>query len=109
MTFGKRRPGAYTKMIKEDPEERNHRRAQFMIYKLMQQADSRRRPSAMTVRMCRLRVKVGKGFVMLKKNVLFGVSVARVGLNEQWIRRFINFKCFLRCREDRATPPAMLS
>ncbi|XP_057811264.1 uncharacterized protein LOC131025486 [Salvia miltiorrhiza] len=53
---------AYSKMDNEDAEEVKHRRAQFLIYKSLQKADGRRRPSWLRVKMFKLRIKIGKRF-----------------------------------------------
>ncbi|XAR53785.1 hypothetical protein NMG60_11022467 [Bertholletia excelsa] len=65
------RPYAYSKMGKEDPEEMKHRKAQFLIYKVLEQADrSRRRPPFLKVRICRLKIKIGKKLKKLRKTVV---------------------------------------
>lgn len=50
----------YEKMESEDVEEVKHRRAQFLIYKSLQKADGRRRPSWLRVKMFKLKIKIGK-------------------------------------------------
>ncbi|KAF8409553.1 hypothetical protein HHK36_005631 [Tetracentron sinense] len=82
-----RRPYAYSKMEIEDPEERTHRRAQFLIYKVMQQADSRRRPSSLRVKICKLKVKIGKRLKRLRKSMSVTISVAKVDVYKQAISR----------------------
>ncbi|KAI4298674.1 hypothetical protein L6164_032206 [Bauhinia variegata] len=78
-----RRPFAYSKMDKEDPEELIHRRAQFLIYKALEKADSRRKPSYLRIRISKLKVKIGNRLRRIKKKVLSGVSSARVGFHGQ--------------------------
>lgn len=72
----------YTKMDKEDPEELKHQRAQFLIHKVLEKADhssSRRKPSFLRIRLCRLKLKIGKRFKKLRKSMLVsGVRAARV-------------------------------
>lgn len=85
----------YSKLDKEDPEEVKHRRAQFLIYKALQQADSpRRRPSLLRLRLCRLKIKIGKKLKKLRKGMLLSISAARVRVYEQvtgqWKRLFGN-------------------
>ncbi|KAL1560102.1 hypothetical protein AAHA92_10362 [Salvia divinorum] len=58
--MGVNRPYAYSKMESEDLEELKHRRALFLIYKSLQKADGRRRPSWLRVKMIRLKIKIGK-------------------------------------------------
>ncbi|XP_021294516.1 uncharacterized protein LOC110424292 [Herrania umbratica] len=77
-----RRSYAYSKVDKEDPEEIIHRRARFLIYKVLEQADSRRKPSILRIRLCRLKVKIGR---RLKKCALVTVSAARAGVYKQAI------------------------
>ncbi|CAI9087215.1 OLC1v1021234C1 [Oldenlandia corymbosa var. corymbosa] len=61
----------YSKMDKEDPEEVMHRRAQFLIYKKMQQADfPRKRPSWLKVRATKLKIRIGKRLRRLRKSIL---------------------------------------
>jgi hypothetical protein len=83
----------YSKLDKEDPEEVMHRRAQFLIYKALQQADfPRRRPSLLRLRLCRLKIKIGKKLKKLRKGMLLSISAARVRVYEQvtgqWKRLF---------------------
>ncbi|KAK4421332.1 hypothetical protein Salat_2083700 [Sesamum alatum] len=55
------RPYAYSKMLSEDPEETEHRRAQFLIYKVLQKADRMRsRRSWLRVRVFKLKIKIGR-------------------------------------------------
>ncbi|KAL7088692.1 hypothetical protein ACP275_13G143400 [Erythranthe tilingii] len=63
--------GNYSKLDNEDPEETQHRLAQFLIYKAMQRADSsnRRRPSWLRVKMFKLKIKFGKRLRNLKKGL----------------------------------------
>lgn len=73
-----RRNGSYSKLKKEDPDETRHRRAQFLIYKVMEEADVvvRRRSSKgclLRVKLCRLKVKIGKRLKRFRKCV--GVKI----------------------------------
>ncbi|KAL5714509.1 hypothetical protein ACHQM5_016458 [Ranunculus cassubicifolius] len=102
MSFVKRSNG-YAKMDKEDPEDVTHRRAQFLVYKVMERADSRRRQSRLGIRICKLKIKIGKGFKRLKKKIVFGVSVARVGLSKQVMSQLMNLKRLLPSRQDVAS------
>ncbi|KAJ9136334.1 hypothetical protein P3X46_033425 [Hevea brasiliensis] len=82
----------YSKLDKEDPEDIIHRRAQFLIYKALQHADSRRKPSFLRIRLCRLKVKIGKKLKKLRKSMLLSISSARVRMYKQvanpWKRLF---------------------
>jgi hypothetical protein len=92
-TLARRSSYGYSKLDKEDPEEVMHRRAQFLIYKALQQADfPRRRPSLLRLRLCRLKIKIGKKLKKLRKGMLLSISAARVRVYEQvtgqWKRLF---------------------
>ncbi|XP_007026053.2 PREDICTED: uncharacterized protein LOC18597137 [Theobroma cacao] len=80
-----RRSYAYSKVDKEDPEEIIHRRAQFLIYKVLEQADSKRKPSFLRIRLCRLKVKIGRRLKKLRKCALVSISAARGGAYKQVI------------------------
>ncbi|KAJ4838678.1 hypothetical protein Tsubulata_003110 [Turnera subulata] len=92
MTLVRKSYGAYTKLDKEDPEELIHRRAQFLIYKALQQADSRRKPSFLRIRLCRLKVKIGSKLRKMRKSMSFSISAARnrvyKQVSNQWKRLF---------------------
>ncbi|KAL4628401.1 hypothetical protein ACB092_05G235900 [Castanea dentata] len=78
---------AYSKIDQEDPEEIKHRQAQFLIQKILLQVDNRRKPSFLRIRMCKLRVRIGRRLKKLRKSMLLGISVARVRLYKQVISR----------------------
>ncbi|MBA0627698.1 hypothetical protein Godav_022508, partial [Gossypium davidsonii] len=70
----------YSKVNKEDPDEIIHRRAQFLIYKVLEQADSRRKPSFFRIKLCRLKLKIGR---KLKKTAMVSISGLRVDVYKQ--------------------------
>ncbi|KAK7412663.1 hypothetical protein VNO78_04195 [Psophocarpus tetragonolobus] len=76
-----RKPYSYSKVDKEDPEEIIHRRAQFLIHKVLEQADSRRKPSCLRIRISKLKVKIGNRLRRLRKRIMLGVSAARLGIH----------------------------
>ncbi|KAF5474781.1 hypothetical protein F2P56_006645 [Juglans regia] len=76
---------AYSKLDHEDPEEKKHRQAQFLIHKVLFQGDNLRRPSFLRIRICKLKVKIGKRLKKLRKSVLLGISAARVGVYKRVI------------------------
>lgn len=78
---------AYSKIDEEDPEEIKHRQAQFLIQKILLQADNRRKPLFLRIRMCKLKVRIGRRLKKLRKSMLLGISVARVRLYKQIISR----------------------
>ncbi|KAG4920589.1 hypothetical protein AAZX31_18G062800 [Glycine max] len=75
-----RRLHGYSKMDKEDHEERVHRRAQFFIYKVLEKADSRRKPSCVRIRMVKLKIKIGNGLRSIKKGIF-----SRAGFHGQFM------------------------
>ncbi|KAJ0018174.1 hypothetical protein Pint_10956 [Pistacia integerrima] len=95
MSLVMRRNG-YSKMDKEDPEELKHRRTQFLIYKVLEKADyssSRRKTSFLRIRLCRLKLKIGKKFKKLRKSMLVSsASAARVLIQfKAWKNIFFGF------------------
>ncbi|KAF3451711.1 hypothetical protein FNV43_RR07807 [Rhamnella rubrinervis] len=80
-----RRPFGYSKVDKEDPDEKIHRRAQFLIYKVLEKADeSKRRPSYLRLRIRKLKVKIGKRLTRLRKTMLLSLCAARVCVGKQF-------------------------
>ncbi|KAI3456445.1 hypothetical protein Pfo_013108 [Paulownia fortunei] len=77
------RPYVYSKIENEDPEEMQHRRAQFLIYKAMQKADTRRRPSWLRVKMFKLKIKIGKRLKNLRKGFSSTVFSAKADFCKQ--------------------------
>uniref|UniRef100_A0A5B7CAF7 Uncharacterized protein n=1 Tax=Davidia involucrata TaxID=16924 RepID=A0A5B7CAF7_DAVIN len=101
------RPHAYSKMETEDPEETKHRRAQFLIYKVLEQADSRRRPYCLRVRIRKLKIKIGKRLKRLRKSMLYTISSAKVGVYKQVTGQLKTWKRLLRGGEAMVSlPPA---
>ena len=82
-----RRSYAYSKVDKEDPEEIIHQRAQFLINKVLEQADSRRKSSFLRIRLCRLKVKIGRRLKKIRKSALVSISAARVCVYKQVINQ----------------------
>ncbi|KAL2253285.1 UNVERIFIED_CONTAM: hypothetical protein Sindi_0123200 [Sesamum indicum] len=73
------RPYAYSKMHSEDPEEIEHRRAEFLIYKVLQKADrmrSRQRSwLRVRVRVFKLKIKIGRKLKKLRKGFSFSSTL----------------------------------
>ncbi|KAK6917304.1 hypothetical protein RJ641_018055 [Dillenia turbinata] len=90
-----KKPYGYTKMGMEDPEEVMHRRAQFLIYKVLEQADAGRRPSILRVRICKLKVKIGKRLKRLRKSMSVNLSMAKVSVYRQVLRQLKAWKTIL--------------
>lgn len=89
-TIFSRRSCAYSKLEIEDPEEIKHRRAQFLIYKVLQQAADvsprrRKRRSWLRIRMCGLKVRIGKRLKKLRKGIVLSVGAAKASGRKQVI------------------------
>ncbi|KAL9236918.1 hypothetical protein vseg_011531 [Gypsophila vaccaria] len=88
----------YTKVEKEDKEEKTHREAQFMIYKTMKKIDqiaTRRSPkhSWLKLRICKLKVRIGNKLLTLRKTMLCHISKSiKVGVSKHLksFKRFFN-------------------
>lgn len=70
-----KKPCDYSKMNKEDPEELLHRRAKFLIYKKLQEADlisHRSPPTSLFLRMkiFRLKAMVGSSLANLRRSIV---------------------------------------
>ncbi|XP_028761844.1 uncharacterized protein LOC114720364 [Neltuma alba] len=89
-----RKAYGYSKVEKEDPEDIKHRRAQFLIYKVMEKADHgyyysrRRKPKSssssswsLRIRISKLKVKIGKRLRRFKKRIQSTVSSAKSGFH----------------------------
>ncbi|ONK65503.1 uncharacterized protein A4U43_C07F37770 [Asparagus officinalis] len=70
---------SYSKVAKEDPDEKKHRRAQFLIDRELLKADtiSRRRSNAPRMVVSKLKIKVGSRLKRSRKTVSYTVSIAR--------------------------------
>lgn len=81
-----RKNGGYSRMEKEDPDEKKHRQAQFLIYKIMEQANSssRRRPSYLRIRIRKFKLRIGKRLKKLKKTMSMSLATARIGICKQF-------------------------
>lgn len=93
-----RRPYSYSKVESEDPEERAHRQARFLIYKVLKQVDlqsPRRRPFSLRVRICKVKVKVGKRLKTLRKNMLLNISAAKVNFYRKMMAQLKTLKGLL--------------
>ncbi|KAK4755069.1 hypothetical protein SAY87_008826 [Trapa incisa] len=86
---------AYSKIDKEDPEEAMHRRARFLIHKVMEEADrmvgSRRITSSSSSRPCflmgmrlsKVKLRIGNRLRGMKRRMLSTISAARGGTLRQ--------------------------
>ncbi|KAF8030151.1 hypothetical protein BT93_E2549 [Corymbia citriodora subsp. variegata] len=82
-----KKPYAYTRMDFEDPEEQKHRKAQFLIYKVLAQADARGRPSLLRVRLGRLKVKIGRRLKRSRKRMALMIWKARLAIYKLLMRQ----------------------
>ncbi|XP_010455775.1 PREDICTED: uncharacterized protein LOC104737325 [Camelina sativa] len=94
----KNRPYEYTKMENEDPQELIHRRAQFLIQKVLERADNktrqqqqRRRSSGplIMIRVVGIRMRIGKKLRKLRKNN----SCVCNNLISRFLKSFKRFLC----------------
>ncbi|XP_073129105.1 uncharacterized protein [Henckelia pumila] len=83
MAISKRRPYSYSRITHEDPEETQHRLAQFLIYKTLQKADTRRSYSWLGIRIVRLRIKIGTRLKKMKRGFVSTVFSAKYDLCKQ--------------------------
>lgn len=104
------RPYAFSKMQIEDPEELKHRKAQFLIYKVLQKADSLNRPSWFRVRMRKLKIKIGKRLKRLRKSIFLTISTTvKNGVYKQVLGQLKTCKRLFGVRETMATLPPIFT
>lgn len=104
-----RKTYSYSKMDKEDPEELIHRRAQFLIYKVMEQANSRRKSSCLRIKISKLKVKIGRRLRRLRKKIMSSVSAARVGIHGHVVSQLKTWKrLFGREKQTLLTIPSLM-
>ncbi|XP_059318604.1 uncharacterized protein LOC132069188 [Lycium ferocissimum] len=96
---------AYSKMEIEDPEEVQHRRAQFLIHKSLQKSDSigsqRRQPIWLKVKVCKLKIKIGRRLKRIRKSMLlkFSATKGHVVYYKQLICQLKYWKRLIKGRE----------
>ncbi|KAK7332318.1 hypothetical protein VNO80_29068 [Phaseolus coccineus] len=103
---------AYSKVDKEDPEDIIRRRAQFLIHKVLEKADSRRKPSCLRLRISKLKVKIGRRLMRLRKRMISGVSSVRLGIQGHFMTQLKTWKrLFGRGRQSQTliTLPPLLT
>ncbi|KGN49119.1 hypothetical protein Csa_003853 [Cucumis sativus] len=105
-----KRSNGYCKVDKEDPEEIIHRRAQFLINKVLERADSMGKPSYLRIRIRRLKVRFGRRLKRLKKSAMGSISTLKIGVYKQVITQIRNCKSlFGRKQTNFANFPVLLS
>ncbi|THU53920.1 hypothetical protein C4D60_Mb10t19480 [Musa balbisiana] len=70
---------SYSRVDKEDPEERQHLKARFLIYRTLEEADTRQRRSSSRLRACRSKRKIG----LKLKRLRVAISRARRCVHRQ--------------------------
>ncbi|MCE5167104.1 hypothetical protein HAX54_037491 [Datura stramonium] len=94
---------AYSKMEMEDPEEVQHRKAQFLIHKSLQKSDSigsqRKQPIWLKVKVCKLKIKIGGRLTRMRKSILLKLSKGHVVCYKQLICQLKSWKRFIKGRE----------
>ncbi|KAK2447816.1 hypothetical protein QL285_007142 [Trifolium repens] len=104
-----RKQYSYSKMDKEDPQELIHRRAQFLIYKVLEQANSRRKSSCLRIRISKLKVKIGNKLRRLRKKIMSSVSSARIGIHGHVVSQLKTWKrLFGREKQTILTIPSLM-
>ncbi|MCD7446242.1 hypothetical protein HAX54_048440 [Datura stramonium] len=91
---------AYSKMEIEDPEEMQHRKAQFLIYKALKKSDSVRKQPWLKVRVFKLKIKIGRRLKRFRKSILLAFSVSKGGLHKQFMSQLKSWKGLLKGRES---------
>ncbi|CAK8531080.1 unnamed protein product [Lathyrus sativus] len=100
---------SYSKMDKEDPEEILHRRAQFLIYKVLEQANARRKQSCLRIKISKLKVKIGKRLKRLRKRIMSSVVATRVSIHGHVVSHLKTWKrLFGREKQTLLTIPSLM-
>ncbi|OIW13987.1 hypothetical protein TanjilG_09338 [Lupinus angustifolius] len=104
-----RRSYSYSKMDKEDPEEVISRRAQFLIYKVLEQANSPRKKSCLRIRITKLKVKIGNRLRRLRKRIMSSVYAVKVGIHGHVKSQVKTWKGFYgKGRQTLISPPHII-
>ncbi|OIT33910.1 PREDICTED: uncharacterized protein LOC109205384 [Nicotiana attenuata] len=103
---------AYSKMEMEDSEELQHRRAQFLIHKSLQKSDSishRRQPIWLKVKVCKLKIKIGRRLKRMKKSILLKFSATKNVVSKQFNFQLKSWKRLIKGRETMVKLPPMFT
>uniref|UniRef100_A0A3Q7FS60 Uncharacterized protein n=1 Tax=Solanum lycopersicum TaxID=4081 RepID=A0A3Q7FS60_SOLLC len=98
----------YSKMEIDDPEEMQHRKAQFLIYKSLKKSDSIRKQPWLKVRVCKLKIKIGRRLKRFRKSILLTFSVTRGGVYKQFMSQLKSWKGLLKSRDTMVSTTATL-
>ncbi|XP_073049684.1 uncharacterized protein [Primulina eburnea] len=94
-----KRPYSYSRIGQEDPQETQHRLAQFLIYKTLQKADNTRRSSSwLRIRIVRLKIKIGRRLKKMKRGFVSAVSSAKSDICKQVNCALKSWKQLLRAK-----------
>ncbi|KAL3740714.1 hypothetical protein ACJRO7_021914 [Eucalyptus globulus] len=104
-----KKPYAYKRMDFEDPEEKKHWKLQFLIYKVLERADTRRRPLLLRARLCWLKVKTRWQLKKSRKRMALMVSKARLAVYKQLISQLRSLEALVwPCRKQAIDQPPTL-
>ncbi|XP_068669546.1 uncharacterized protein [Aristolochia californica] len=101
------RPCSYTKLDREDPEELAHRRAQWLIARVLEEADARRRKASMRVKICRLKIRMGRRLKRLRRSIQLSFFASRLSLSRQVVGQLKVWKWVVRGKEAAVSLPPL--
>ncbi|XP_060195356.1 uncharacterized protein LOC132624624 [Lycium barbarum] len=97
----------------EDPEEMQHRKAQFLIYKALKKSDSvvsQRKQPWLKVRVCKLKIKIGRRLKRFRKSIFLTFSVSKGGVYKQFMSQLKSLKGLIKGRDTMvSTLPPMFT
>ncbi|WOK91860.1 hypothetical protein Cni_G00551 [Canna indica] len=83
---------SYSRVDKEDPEERQHLMARFLIHKILEEAGTQQRiRSSSKLRVCRMKRKIG----LRLKRLRIAISKTRLCLCHQVMKQIRHLKLVL--------------
>ncbi|KAL5978574.1 hypothetical protein ACLOJK_029691 [Asimina triloba] len=92
----------------EDPGELKHRKAQFLVAKTLEKADSlTRRRSSLRLRLCKLKIKIGKRLRRLRKRMQVSMYFSKIGIYQHVVGTLKLWKSAIRGHDqsDISLPP----
>ncbi|KAK4347012.1 hypothetical protein RND71_033351 [Anisodus tanguticus] len=98
-SFLSKQPYGYSKVEIEDPEEMQHRKAQFLIYKALKKSDTVRKQPWLKVRVCKLKIKIGRRLKRFRKSILLTFNVSKGGVYKEFMSQLKSWKGLLKGRE----------
>lgn len=83
---------SYSRVNKEDPEDKQHLKARFLIHKMLEEAEMQQmRRSASRLRLCRVKRKIG----LRLKRLSIAISKARLSFCRQVRKQFRHLRLVL--------------